>query len=112
MATPFCQARVIAFANRPISPSNSGRALAQRAEEELRAAGALPRRTAVSGRSSLTPSELRVAELASEGLTNREVAQALFVTSKTVQFHLGNVHLKLGVNQRELLAEALDDSDP
>ena len=62
--------------------------LAARAETELLATGARPRRIALSGVESLTPSERRVAEMAAEGPTNREIAQALFVTPKTVEVHL------------------------
>ena len=53
---------------------------ADRAETELRATGAKPRRAVLTGVDALTASELRVAELAAQGLTNREIAQALFVT--------------------------------
>jgi DNA-binding CsgD family transcriptional regulator len=80
--------------------------LAQRAREELIAAGGRPRRAALRGVESLTPSELRVARLACDGLTNREVAEALFVSRKTVDFHLGHVYQKLGV-QRDGLSAAL-----
>jgi hypothetical protein len=58
-----------------------GHAIAGRARDELVAAGGRPRRDAIRGRDALTPSELRVAELAAGGRTNREIAQALFVTS-------------------------------
>ena len=67
---------------------------------KLLAAGARPRRTALSGVESLTPSELRVAELAAHGMTNREIAQALFVTEKTVETHLGHVYPKLDITSR------------
>jgi DNA-binding CsgD family transcriptional regulator len=65
--------------------------LADRAEAELRATGAKPRRVALSGVEALTASERRVAELAGDGLTNREIAQALFVTMRTVEGHLTRV---------------------
>ncbi|MBE2314858.1 helix-turn-helix transcriptional regulator [Solirubrobacter sp. CPCC 204708] len=80
------------------------RRLAEQAADELRASGAHPRRRATSGRDALTPSEQRVAAMAADGMTNREIAQALFVTVKAVQFHLGNVYRKLGVSSREALA--------
>ena len=83
--------------------------LADRAERELRAAGAKPRRLAFSGAESLTASELRIAEMAASGLTNQQVAEALFVTSKTVENHLGRVYQKLGIHSRERLAGALRD---
>ncbi len=81
--------------------------LAGRAEDELRAIGARPRRRAASGLDSLTPSEARVAGAAADGMTNREIAQALFVTSKTVENQLSRVYQKLGIRGRELLADAL-----
>jgi DNA-binding CsgD family transcriptional regulator len=72
-------------------------ALAERIGAELRSAGAKPRRTALTGVASLTPSERRVAELAAQSLTNREIAQALFITVKTVEDHLRHTYGKLGV---------------
>ncbi len=51
----------------------------------------------------LTAAELRVAELAAEGMTNREIAQALFVTVKTVEWHLRNTYVKLGIASRHQL---------
>jgi DNA-binding CsgD family transcriptional regulator len=83
-------------------------ALAQRAHQELVATGARPRRLVLSGVDSLTASERRVAELASEGLTNREVAQTLFVTEKTVEGHLGHAYQKLDISSRSELPRALD----
>jgi DNA-binding CsgD family transcriptional regulator len=73
---------------------------AARAEEELRALGARPRRRASSGVDALTPSEARVAAQAAAGMTNREIAQALFVTSKTVENQLSRVYQKLGLRGR------------
>lgn len=81
--------------------------LGRRAMEELAAAGSRPRRYAVSGVGSLTPSELRVARLAAEGRTNREVAQVLFVTPKAVEYHLANAYRKLEIDGRSELARAL-----
>jgi DNA-binding CsgD family transcriptional regulator len=83
--------------------------LAARAETELLATGARPRRIALSGLESLTPSERRVAEMAAEGPTNREIAQALFVSSKTVEVHLSNVYRKLRISSRSELPAALAD---
>ncbi len=83
------------------------RPLAARAETELRATGARPRRVVLAGVESLTASERRVAELAAQGLTNREIAQSLFVTARTVEGHLTNVFRKLDVESREGLAEAM-----
>jgi DNA-binding CsgD family transcriptional regulator len=81
--------------------------LAERADTELRATGARPRRIALSGVESLTPSERRVAQMAAEGPTNREIAQALFVTPKTVEIHLSSVYRKLKISSRSQLRAAL-----
>jgi DNA-binding CsgD family transcriptional regulator len=81
-----------------------------RARDELAASGARPRRDRWAGPEALTPSERRVAELAAAGRTNREIAQALFVTTKTVGTHLGHIYGKLGLQgaeAREQLAPAL-----
>jgi DNA-binding CsgD family transcriptional regulator len=72
--------------------------------EELRACGARPRRLVLTGVESLTPSERRVATLAARGLSNPEVAQALFVTRATVETHLRAVYRKLDVGSRQELA--------
>lgn len=82
--------------------------LADRAEDELRATGARPRRVLLSGLESLTPSELRVARLVAQGHSNPEVAQRLFVTRATVETHLHAVYRKLDIGRREQLAAALD----
>lgn len=82
-------------------------AVAARAREELVAAGARPRRERLSGVEALTPSERRVAEMAAAGMSNREIAQALFVTMKGIALHLTHVYEKLHVAGRAQLAEAL-----
>lgn len=85
-------------------------ALAEVAREELIVSGARPRRERLAGPEALTPSERRVAELAASGLQNREIAQALFVTTKTVGTHLAHIYQKLGLSgqqARELLADRL-----
>jgi DNA-binding CsgD family transcriptional regulator len=82
--------------------------LNEHARVELAATGARPRREALlSGPASLTPSERRIAELAATGQSNREIAQALFVTPKTVEYHLRNAYRKLDIQTRRELAEAL-----
>jgi DNA-binding CsgD family transcriptional regulator len=83
--------------------------LASRAETELRSTGARPRRIALRGVESLTPSERRVAEMASKGPTNRQIAQALFVTPRTVEVHLTNTFRKLEISSRSQLAAALGE---
>jgi DNA-binding CsgD family transcriptional regulator len=80
------------------------------ARTELHAAGARPRSAALSGPAALTPSERRVADLAAEGQTNRDIAQALFVTPKTVEVHLSNTYRKLGIGSRRELRSALGGS--
>jgi ATP/maltotriose-dependent transcriptional regulator MalT len=82
-------------------------ALAEHARTELRATGARPRREALSGPGSLTPSERRVAELAAGGESNRAIAQALYVTTKTVEVHLSSTYRKLGIARRAELPDAL-----
>ncbi len=74
---------------------------------ELRIAGARPRSIALSGVESLTPSELRVAGMAKFGKSNREIAQEIFVTTKTVEVHLSSVYRKLAITGRSELADAL-----
>ena len=81
--------------------------LARQAKTELRATGAKPRRVLLRGLEALTASERRIAELAAEGLTNREIAQTLFVTARTVEGHLTNVFNKLDVKARTALPAAL-----
>jgi DNA-binding CsgD family transcriptional regulator len=81
--------------------------LEERARTELRASGARPRRAALSGVEALTASELRVCRLAADGLSNAEIAQALFVTRRTVETHLGNAYRKLEISSRAELPAAL-----
>jgi class 3 adenylate cyclase/DNA-binding CsgD family transcriptional regulator len=81
--------------------------LAARAHDELVAAGARPRRDPVESRATLTASELRVSRMAAEGLTNREIAQALFLTEKTIEVHLTRAYRKLEIQSRSQLARAL-----
>src|SRR5215208_4437165 len=88
------------------------RPLAEYAETELRATGARPRRVVLRGLDSLTASERRVAEFASQGLSNREIAQTLFVTARTVEGHLTSVFRKLQVDSRDELPAALSGGAP
>ncbi len=85
------------------------------AGDQLRAAGARPRRLGLVGPESLTPAELRVVRMAADGLTNQRIADELFVTLKTVEGHLAKAYRKLGVDGRPDLADALagrDDMEP
>jgi DNA-binding CsgD family transcriptional regulator len=85
--------------------------LSQRALSEMRLVGARPRRTALHGREALTAREQEVASLAAEGLSNRKIAAKLFVTTKTVEWHLSHSYAKLGVRSRRELRESLARSD-
>jgi DNA-binding CsgD family transcriptional regulator len=88
------------------------RPLAEHARAELVAAGARPRRPVFSGVDALTASELRVARLAADGLTNREIAERLFVTERTVETHLRHAFQKLDISSRLQLPGALGPSEP
>ncbi len=85
-------------------------ALAARANEALVAAGGRPRRPFLSGVEALTATELRVASLAARTMTNREIAETLFVSQKTVETHLSNAFGKLGISSRRELPDALGGS--
>ena len=79
-----------------------------RVREELKATGARPRREWRTGVEALTPSELRVARLAREGKTNREIAYSLYVTPKTVEGHLARAYAKLEITGRGELPQVLE----
>lgn len=81
--------------------------IAEQVRFELNAAGSRPRCDAATGAASLTPAEQRVTELAADGLSNRQIAQELYVTKKTVEWHLSNAFRKLDVASRDDLAAAL-----
>ncbi len=83
-------------------------ALCERARAELVASGARPRRASLRGTGALTPAELRTARMAGDGLSNREIAQALFVSTKTVEAQLSQAYSKLGIRGRAELAAALN----
>jgi DNA-binding CsgD family transcriptional regulator len=82
------------------------------ATDELHAADGRPRSPWLTGAAALTPSELRVARLAASGLTNQQVAEALFITLKTVEMHLTNTYRKLGSNSRADLPRLLGTEPP
>ncbi|XVU22823.1 AAA family ATPase [Actinoplanes sp. CA-054009] len=79
--------------------------LAGRLAGEIRAAGGRPRRTRVTGIASLTAGQAAVARLAAAGCTNREIAERLYITIKTVETHLNAVYRKLAVPGRDHLAQ-------
>ena len=80
-----------------------------RGNEELAATGAHPRTVLLSGVDALTASERRVAHLAGTGHTNKDIAQALFVTVKTVEIHLTRIYRKLDISSRTQLERALGE---
>jgi DNA-binding CsgD family transcriptional regulator len=86
--------------------------LAERANEEIAATGARPRKVLQTGLDALTASERRVAQLAAEGMTNKEIAQTLFVTIKTVEVHLSHAYRKLEISSRAQLDTALFTPTP
>ena len=81
--------------------------LSDRAHAELLATGARPRRRELTGLDALTASERRVAQLAGQGLSNRQIAQSLFISMKTVAVHLTHTYQKLGVAGRAELADVV-----
>jgi len=83
------------------------RLVEERALEELEVAGTRVQRAARRGADALSPSERRVVALAIEGLSNRQIAEALFVTRKAIEWHLGNAYRKLDVRSRRELPAAL-----
>ena len=85
-------------------------AFAERARRELLATGETARRRTVDTRHSLTPQELQVARLARDGHTNPEIGAQLFISPRTVEYHLGKVFVKLGVRKRRHLRGALADA--
>lgn len=90
-----------------IARACGARLLQERADAELEVAGTRVQRAARRGADALSPSERRVVALAIEGLSNRQIAEALFVTRKAVEWHLGNAYRKLDVRSRGELAGAL-----
>ncbi len=90
-----------------LAHASGARPLVDRARAELKLAGARPRRDATTGRDALTTAELRVARLAADGASNREIAAELFITTKTVEGHLGRIFRKLDVARRADLTDRL-----
>ena len=86
--------------------------LAERANQEIAATGARPRKVLQTGLDALTASERRVAQLAADGMSNKEIAQTLFVTIKTVEMHLSRAYRKLDISSRAQLDKALLTAAP
>ena len=84
-------------------------ALAERARTELQSGPGRPARVELTGPGALTAAEWRVCRQVAEGHTNREVAQAVFITEKTVERHLSSVYQKLGIRSRHQLREAIGE---
>jgi DNA-binding CsgD family transcriptional regulator len=93
-----------------LATRGGARRLAEYARVELAALGARPRKD-VFARDRLTPSEARVVSMAADGMTNKQIAQALFVTLKTVEAHLHHAYQKLGIVRRSELRSALVDEE-
>jgi DNA-binding CsgD family transcriptional regulator len=81
-------------------------ALAQSARQELRAAGETSRRRVPEAWDQLTPQELQIARLAAEGLSNREIGERLYISHRTVGYHLHRIFPKLGITSRGQLHAA------
>jgi DNA-binding CsgD family transcriptional regulator len=88
--------------------ANGMDAFAERGRRELRATGETSRKRRVDTRSQLTAQETQVARLARDGLTNPEIGERLYISARTVQYHLGKVFSKLGITSRSQLGDALD----
>jgi DNA-binding CsgD family transcriptional regulator len=101
------QARELAHEARKVASECAAMPVVEAALDELAASGARPRRRDGAGAHQLTASESREARMAADGASNREIAQALFVTQKTVEGHLSTVYRKLSISSRAQLASRL-----
>ena len=85
-------------------------AFAERAERELLATGETARKRTVETSDELTAREAQIARLARDGLSNPEIGAQLFISPRTVQYHLRKVFMKVGVTSRNQLGSVLTDS--
>ena len=96
--------------NQEMLESMSMEAFADRARRELRATGEIARRRhRVAGNAELTAHEAQIAQLARDGMSNPEIGARLFLSPRTVQYHLGNVFTKLGISSRSQLDRVLPE---
>ena len=86
-------------------------AFAERARGELQATGERVRRRAVETRDDLTAQELQIARLARDGLSNPEIGARLFLSPRTVEWHLRKVFTKLEIHSRHELSSALPSAE-
>ena len=93
-ARPHLRAAVELFQQLAVSP------WAEQARSELRASGETARRRDPSTRDQLTPQELQIAHLVAEGMTNREIGEQLFLSPRTIEYHLRKVFAKLQIASR------------
>jgi DNA-binding NarL/FixJ family response regulator len=82
-------------------------AFAERARRELLATGEKVRKRSPETRDQLTPQEEQIARLARDGLSNPEIGAQLFISARTVKYHLGKVFTKLGISSRSQLRRVL-----
>jgi DNA-binding CsgD family transcriptional regulator len=94
----------------PVRAAGRMQAFAERARRELRAAGETVRKRAAATHGELTPQEAQIAWLARSGLSNPQIAAQLFLSPRTVQYHLAKVFSKLEISSRRQLERALPDS--
>jgi DNA-binding CsgD family transcriptional regulator len=85
---------------------------AEQARAELAATGETARRRDTSTLDELTPQERQIARLLAEGKTTREAAAAVFLSPKTIEYHLRHVYRKLGIGSREELVAKLSEERP
>ena len=92
---------------RELLVSIGAEAFAERARRELLATGEKVRKRDVTTRDDLTPQETQIAQLAAEGLSNPEIGERLFISPRTVEYHLRKVYSKLNINSRNKLRGVL-----
>jgi DNA-binding NarL/FixJ family response regulator len=89
----------------------AARAFAERARRELQATGETARKRSAATRDDLTPQEAQIARLARDGLSNPEIGAQLFISPRTVQYHLHKVFAKLDIVSRKQLGQVLTSNE-